>query len=1049
MFSKLSMWVVAVAACASCAVAASFGTVVPIHGTVSDIAVDDSRGRAYAANFSGYRVEVVDRASRRLLSPILVSAPPSAVALSPDARFLAIGEYQKPLGGQDQGFQPDSGGLTIVNLTSGGLLHFDFASPVLTVSFGSDGKALVVTRINPPDMDGNIAPNILVVDPVLGIISGLTVVPFQSRDLVVPLVTFPGETVQAAAGVSGDLKQILVLGAATKDDGASSTQSIFMRYDVPTQTVSPILFETSPPQGPRAVSVDQTGQNVLDGWGLNRFLNGSPYLWAQFPAVTGKFNLGSHVWDRGRNLIYAHMPSPGEDAVLHIVDTDNLTVRERLQLPEQLAGKSLMTADGQIMYSASISGVTILPIGQLPETPRIGTAQEDVLFRTADFCNATLLGQTLDVVSLGSAPTDFKLTLPAGVQGVTLSKTSGTTPAQVQITVDPSFFQLTKGTTTISLAVTSTSGVNLAPPVRLLINSADSTQIGRIVNVPGKIVDMLSDTGRNQLYLLRQDKNLVLVYDAKTLVQTGALRTGNTPVHMAMTLDQHYLMVGNDNSQIANVFDLNTLQPSDPILFPFGHYPRAIGVVNGAIFSITRNAGTKSVCTSTSPASFLDQIDFAARLATTPCTLDGPVNSAIFDNDLATPDGVLAASPDNNYLFLALNDGTVAQYDVPAQTWVASRKDVSPATGAYSAVNGELYMLGGSLLDAGLVPTSTFADPTGTVASGETLSGGWGIRTTTTAANGPGLIQRWHTQDYSIASTTSIAESPVTQSSLLTPPVGQIGETILSFTRSAAASQDQLTIYNLTISGLTIVDGTFGNTQPAMPVISGVVSAADGKSGTAPGGLVSISGDGLARSAATFGGYPLNTFLGSTCVTANNILMPLFFVSRNLVNAQVPYEVTGNAAVVVHTPDGKSSPFNLTVQDGAPAIWLNGVAGTQTGLPLVFRTVNGQLATGSNPVHRGSNDELLVYLTGMGKTSPVVPTGAAAPADPKSSVLGTPTATVGGVPATVSDAILTPGQAGVYQVKIVVSRDTPQGLSVPLIITEGGQSQTVNVRVVE
>ncbi|MSV35208.1 MAG: hypothetical protein EXQ47_06355 [Bryobacterales bacterium] len=86
----------ALAASLNVCFAATFGTVVPIHGTVSDIALDERRGRVYAANFSAYRVEVVDTAGKRLLVPIPVTRPPSAVAVSPDNRFLVIGEYEIP-----------------------------------------------------------------------------------------------------------------------------------------------------------------------------------------------------------------------------------------------------------------------------------------------------------------------------------------------------------------------------------------------------------------------------------------------------------------------------------------------------------------------------------------------------------------------------------------------------------------------------------------------------------------------------------------------------------------------------------------------------------------------------------------------------------------------------------------------------------------------------------------------------------------------------------------------------------------------------------------
>ena len=79
--------------------------------------------------------------------------------------------------------------------------------------------------------------------------------------------------------------------------------------------------------------------------------------------------------------------------MLHIVDTDNLAVHKRLQLPEDLSGKSQMSSDGQAMYSASVSGVAILPIGQLPNLPQVGFSQEDMLFAT-DACNQLVVRQT-------------------------------------------------------------------------------------------------------------------------------------------------------------------------------------------------------------------------------------------------------------------------------------------------------------------------------------------------------------------------------------------------------------------------------------------------------------------------------------------------------------------------------------------------------------------------------------------------------------------------------------------------------------------------------
>ncbi len=74
---------------------------------------------------------------------------------------------------------------------------------------------------------------------------------------------------------------------------------------------------------------------------------------------------------------------------------------------------------------------------------------------------------------------------------------------------------------------------------------------------------------RSRFYVLRQDQNLVAGFDMTTLGLVAFLRTGNTPTQMAITADQKYLMVGNENSQIANVFDLdNFCRMRAPSSFP-------------------------------------------------------------------------------------------------------------------------------------------------------------------------------------------------------------------------------------------------------------------------------------------------------------------------------------------------------------------------------------------------------------------------------------------------------------------------------------------------
>jgi uncharacterized protein (TIGR03437 family) len=1047
------------------AAAATFGTVVQVHGAVADIALDEKDGLLFAANFSAYRVEVINIAGRTLVTNIPVTAPPSAVAVSPDNHYLVIGLYQTPNSSVLGGFQPDTGGIDIFDLTAGGITQrISLPSPVLGVAFGGDGNALVITRTPTSG-----APNILLLNPATGSLTPIATITMLSRLLPqnptdgesnLLVTAAPAQIIQTAMAVSADKSTIHVLGAVKSDDSATSPDSVSLRYDVASHSINTLFLESTPPMGPRSVATDATGVNVVRGWTLDKYVANAtcladptsntaygpgPCSWAQFPAVNGAFHLGSHAWDVQRNLIYSQMPAPNDGPVLHILDTDNLTVRERLQIPENLSGTSLMSSDANTMFSTSVSGVTIFPIGQLPQTPRLAAAQEDLLFAdTGNGCTASLWTQTLTINSLGSAAADFTLSLPTGVTGVTLSKTTGTTPAQVNVTIDPIAFQNAKGTTSLALTITSNAGVNLPPAVRLLINLRGATQVGRIFNVPGKIVDMLPDPSRSRLYLLRQDKNQVQVFDMATLTLLGTLRTGNTPTHMAMTLDNQFLVVGNDNSMIANVLDLNALAPSAPILFPYGHYPRSIGFTYTESFALARNAGLMVPIKGDVPTATLDVIDFANRVAFTPETLDGTTNPAINSNNLPVADGVIAPSGDGLYLTLELSDSTVAEYDATADTWVASRKGFGGLAGSYAALSDNLWVAGPNLLDAALVPVGTAFPLSDGTSSGAAPYLGIGLRSSSTAATDPGLLNLINTSTLGEFDPTLMAEAPVTLSSQSTPPVGQIGESILSFTRSLAVSPDQSTIYAGTISGLTILPGTF-YVPPNRPSISSVVSTADQASPAATGGLITIHGSNLSGSSQG-SGFPLATSLGSACFTVNGELLPLYYVSPGMVNAQVPYDIVGGAAITVRSPAGVSDPFSLQVQAVAPAVFLNTTANPGSSIPFITRVANGLLVTPSNPVHRG--DTLQIYLTGMGQTTPPATAGVAAPGTPVESVNVPPVVTIGGANATVTSANLTPGEAGVYQVQVSVPMNAPIGLSLPLTISQGGSSQTSQVRVV-
>ena len=1032
-------WSAALALTLVCGVAyaANFGTVVQVHGEVADIALDERHGRVYAANLTAYRVEVMNTANNQLLAPIPVPHPPSAVAVSPDNRFLVIGEYQKvDRSAANPPFLPDGGGLTIWDLDANTSFHLDLVNPVLTITFGADGKALVVGR-GASDASGQatLVPDVFLLDPVARNLQPIPAPTTYGQSIPVPLVTFPAQIIQAASGVSGDGQTIYVMAAVSAD----TSKTLQLVYRVSTQTLSAVVFTSTPPQGPRSVAVNADGSSYLLGWGLQALPAVGFPLVAQFPAPNGAFQLGSHAWDRNRNLILTNAPVDANDAVLSIVDTDNLTIRERIHISELLSGRSVMKNDSSVMYSASQSGVMVLPIGTLGQTPRIGTLQEDLLF-LADSCNRVTLSQTLNIVSISSASADFTLSLPKGTQGVTLSRTSGTTPARVTVTIDPSAFQGASGTTSILLTITSNAAVNLPPAVRLLINTRDFNQHGMIVNIPGKLVDMLSDTARNRIYILRQDQNVVLVYDAITLQRIAALRTGNTPVQMAMTVDGKYLLVGNENAQIANVFDLDALSATNPIIFPGGHYPRAFGVSTTGIFTLIRPAGNPPPGQTGVPPGLLDHVNFDARTADTPATLNGGVNPSIYQNKLPTDDGALVSTPAHDYLMLALADGTVAEYDTTAQAWTVSRKDLTSLSGAYGAFNSKLFLAGNNLLDGGLVATGTPFPTTDGIPSGVAQLSATGIRTTTGTANAPGTIQRIDLTNFNEYNPTLLAEAPLTPDMLKTAQVGQIGQSILSFTRTLAVSGNQQTIYALTVSGLTVLSANF-DAPVAKPFIQSVGNTADGNAGVAPGGQITIGGTGFTPQFVWASGTPLPVLLGDMCVIVNNGAIPLIHVSPSQVGAQLPFSALGTATMVIKGPGGISDPFTFNVSANAPAIYSDG-----SGSPLILRDDNYQLVDFTNPVH--PNQNISIYLTGLGAVSPTVDAGQPGPLNPFALAQTQPTVTLGSVGTTVTYAGLVPGLIGVYQINVTMPKGVPPGSSVPLTVSQGKAATTVRVRVV-
>ena len=971
------------------ALAGTFGQVVPIGGAAADVALDESRGRLYIANFTARRVEVMSLATKTITTSISVAAQPNSLSVSPDGHWLAVSHY-----GNNGTTSSPTNSITLIDLRNNNSKQtFALANPPLGLAFGIDNKALIVTT-----------KDFILFDPSLGTTQLLkTIQEEATKALPVPAQSFPPQITQATVGASADGRYIWGLG-----------DTLLFQYEAVSHIIISTTYSASPTLGPRAVSVSADGSRAAVGWWMMDIDRQFPRIYATFGQPLGNLALGGHMIDSSRGLVYSEVPGKVDDpAVLTIRDSDNLTLRERLQLPEHIAGRSVMQADGSTMYASSDSGVMVLPVGNLNAMPRLQASVEDLAFR-GDFCNRDTATQSFILRDPGGNKVPF--TISSSNAGVRLTPSSGVTPAVIKVTVDPNAFATQKGTVVVDLTITSSTGVNIANSVRVLVNSREPDQRGTFVSSPGKLVDVAADPAKDQYYVLRQDQNQVLVYDGSNNTLKATLRTCNFPKSMTITYDRRYLLVGCDLAQIISVFDLETLQPSAPINTP-----------NARVQSLAASArGVLATAFDHSHGDYgIYDVNLTSRVA-----IRLP-NLGVWENKIPQ-DSVAVSSANGASSLIASPDGSVFLYDANVDTFTISRKDFTKLSGAYAASAFGDYVIGNQLFNSSLVPVKTI-QPTNGTPSGFAFVDQNGFFVSASDQSSAGVISRVTTATGLGVRPTRMVEAPILPT-VLEP-----------FTRTLAPLYSRGTIIALTVSGVTVLPAGY-DASVNSPNISRVVSAADGVSAVAPGGLFSIYGTSLSPTNVATKEIPLPTALGDSCLTVNGQPVPMIFVSPSQINGQMPYQTVGNVTLIVHTPGGVSDNYNLTVPATAPAIFRAEVS-PGAAFPTVVRAANNLMATDTNPVHR--NDVLVIYLTGLGKVTPFVENGRPAPSDPLATTVDDPQVNIGGVGLPVLFSGLAPGQVGLYQLNVSVPGNAPKGLGMPLNIVQGGITYTVNVRVVE
>ena len=239
---------------------------------------------------------------------------------------------------------------------------------------------------------------------------------------------------------------------------------------------------------------------------------------------------------------------------------------------------------------------------------------------------------------------------------------------------------------------------------------------------------------------------------------------------------------------------------------------------------------------------------------------------------------------------------------------------------------------------------------------------------------------------------------------------------------------------------------------PQKPVFSseGVVSAAT-LSGSpvhaiVPNSIISIFGSNLANQTLSASTLPLPRTLAGTSVTIDGFPAPLFFVSPNQINAQVPQLAASGgfapiAPIIVTVNGSSSNPVDVPFALQAPGIFT--INATGCGDPVLL----------SSPLYMSflpRIDVLALLGTGFGvESGSTPPDGQPSPSKPLALTPPIKSVTIGNRDIDNWFVAKAPGLVGVDQLNIPIPPDSPDGCSVPLQITgfSGNKTQPVKLRI--
>jgi YVTN family beta-propeller protein len=926
--------------------AATFGQIINLGYTPSDIVLDSSRGVLYLVNTTAGRIDIVSTSSQKAAGSIPVGKSPLAAAISPDNSTLYV---------------TNSGSSTVSIID----LRFNAVSSTVAlpaapqgVAVGGDGRALVSTL--------STTESLVILDKSQ-----------QSGQQLIPVQTPPTPSTPTQIGTTTVTRPTLAWNSKlqTTPDGQfiiglttpTTTTTYLFVFEVASGT---IINSRSVTGQSTVLSVAPDGSRFMAGFtlydtaslGVIAQANNANAPWTIANPFNVQTNLGGSVFSPDGTRIYSAFNNaltgtptpPPQSSTLFLNDSTNLGIQLGIRLPENILARMVMSSDGNNLWSLSQSGVTYIPLSTLYNHP-ILQLQTTTVFLSQDPCNPGLVTGQLQVLNAGAGKLTFGINTPT-TTALTYSVTTGVAPATITFSMEPGRAGETRlpGTNLITGGGTAVAGnpidvtlysaeaVNIPPNVRVYMNYRQADQRGvtyPVTQMPNAnstapltgttggnegLWDIVLDSTRNLVYISNSGYNRIEVFDTVNRVFLNPIPVGQMPHQMAMSTDGNTLYVGNTGGESISIVDLRQMAVTGHVTFPAiprqgggttstVSNPRAMayGYTGLQFLMAAGTAGTASQWEVFGGAATVRAPDTVTLNGTTN-TLPSPWQMMIGSADASTV--LTIDGTGSGYVYSALNDSYVSK---------VSGIITTPITGFYTplgvAPDGSYFTIGHAVYNNSLTQLFDVGTARNTVATFPIDDSNY-VRlstpvltaiTTTPADDSRPLLDLVNFQTGAVKQLAVSAENP--RFTLL-------GTTRYNLSPRQMVVDSNMIAYVITISGLTVIPLTpNGASTPAITTGGqGIVNANDGSLNMSPGTFISITGSNLA-STAKASTIPAPTVLGGSCVTFNNVPLPLLQTSANQIVAQVPTNiVSGTNVVVVHSLDvaQSSAPVMVSVQPG-------------------------------------------------------------------------------------------------------------------------------------